>query len=163
MPICRKIPQKTEFLKIQLWFRWPEWVKNRPICGRKVRLVPKSSPNFLYRKRTKIDDFIQKKLPPQKRAIFWGGRIIRGCFQQLCLNMITIFWGFHIQSFLRLTLFSEIKEEFELIKHWRTTPVVETPEKWYDPNLSLDNVVEWIIFCVFFSTLENWVCLFFFF
>ena len=71
--ICPEIPKKTEFLKIQLRLVRPEMAKNRPICGREVRLGPKSSPNFLYRKRTKIDDFIQKKLPPPKKGRFFLG------------------------------------------------------------------------------------------
>ena len=38
--------------------------KNQPICGREVRLGPKSSQKKIYRKRTKIEDFIRKSYPP---------------------------------------------------------------------------------------------------
>ena len=44
----------------------------RPIYGREVRLGPKSSSNFFYRERAKIDDFIEKKLRPHKNVDFMG-------------------------------------------------------------------------------------------
>jgi len=68
---------KWVFLKFQLWI----YGRYRPEIGRfvagEVCLVPKSSQNFFYPKRTKIDDFIQNNLPPPPKKndpfFFLGG------------------------------------------------------------------------------------------
>ena len=66
--------QKSHIFEISNFDLRPESAGNRPICGRKVGLVPKSFPNFFYAKRTKIDEFISKKhTPPKKKGPFFFG------------------------------------------------------------------------------------------
>ena len=56
--------KKRQISKISKFDLRPKSAGNRPICGRKVGLDPKSSPKFFYPKRTKIHDFISKKHTP---------------------------------------------------------------------------------------------------
>ena len=65
--------KKWIIFEISNVYLWPESAGNWPICYRKVRLGPKSSQNFIYRKRTKIDDFISKKHTPKKALLGGGG------------------------------------------------------------------------------------------
>ena len=75
--------KKVIFLKIQLWASG----RDRSIIGRfvagKVRSIRKSGRNFLSRPKSKIDDFIQKKIPPPKknRFFFWGGYFLKMSFE----------------------------------------------------------------------------------
>ena len=76
-----KKAEKTQIFAISYHDFRPETDKLRPICGRKVRSVQNSSPNFFYRKRTKIDDFISKKHTPPL-PIWWnrgGGGNFTSC------------------------------------------------------------------------------------
>ena len=71
------MPKNAIFSKFQMWIV-PESAENRPICGRKVRLVPKSSQNLFYVNRTKFHDFKSKNIPPPKKKrpfffFFLGG------------------------------------------------------------------------------------------
>jgi hypothetical protein len=51
------------FLKIQNSISWPEVTDGRSIVERESRSVPNSCQNFLYRSKSKIDDF-SEPLPP---------------------------------------------------------------------------------------------------
>ena len=70
-------------MKIQLWFSGRDW----PIIGRfvagKVCSIPKSGLNFLSCPKSKIDDFIQKKIPPppKKKSVFFWGYFLKMSFE----------------------------------------------------------------------------------
>ena len=67
---CPKKPKKTRFSEISVADFLAGNRQSRPICGRKVRSIPKMSPIFFYRKRTKIRDFISKKHTPSQNGLF---------------------------------------------------------------------------------------------
>ena len=90
------MPQKAIFLKIQLWLLWPEMADDRPIAIRKTRSIPKSPQNFLYRPKPKIDDFIQKIIPPLPHfyvKMGWGGGRFPFCRSDLTWIDISFFFS----------------------------------------------------------------------
>ena len=52
------------FFEIQNSISWAEVADERPIVDWESRSAPNSCQNFLYRSKSKIDDFSEKNLPP---------------------------------------------------------------------------------------------------
>ena len=114
--------QKCHIFENSIVRLWPESAENRQICGRRVRLVPKSSQKFFYRKRTKIDDFIPKPTPmtPQKKERSNLMFVVMGVGGLVLFAIIGIVLSFYIMYWLiiELPVLIRIKHN-ELFNKWR--------------------------------------------